>query len=139
MDTIVLDELGYLPSSKNGGQLLFYLLSNIYEKTSTLITTDLAFGKWPQVFGDARMAPALPHRMTHHCNIVETGDDSWRTKNETLLRNLILAHKRRHGRKRHQGPALTGAAQPCPPSSPMLFGNQADGEGMAFFNLWLCN
>jgi DNA replication protein DnaC len=89
MNTIVLEELGYLPSSKNGGQLLFHLLSITYEKTSTLITTNLTFWKWPQVFGDAKVATALPHRMTDHCHIVETGDDSSRTKNVTLLRNLI--------------------------------------------------
>jgi DNA replication protein DnaC len=89
MDAIVLDELGYLPSSKNVGQLLFHLPSKTYKKTSTLITARLTFAKWPPIFGDAGMAPSLLDRMTHHCHIVETGEDSWRMKNDTLLRAFL--------------------------------------------------
>jgi DNA replication protein DnaC len=84
MNLLIIDEMGFVPFSKTGAELLFELISQRYERGSVIITTNLPFDEWPDVFGSERLTGALLDRLTHHVNILELNGDSYRLKESKL-------------------------------------------------------
>jgi DNA replication protein DnaC len=111
VDLVILDELGYLPFSQIGGALLFHLLSKLYERTSVMITTNLSFSEWASVFGDAKMTTAMLDRLTHHCHIVETGNESWRFNHSS-----IKSHRQRKSLTKTKGDKQLGTTDLSTPA-----------------------
>ena len=80
LDLLILDELGYVPASKAGAELLFDVIATAYERNSVLVTTNLPFEHWTEVLGNERLTGAALDRLTHRCHILETKGESYRLK-----------------------------------------------------------
>jgi DNA replication protein DnaC len=84
LDLVVLDELGFIPFTKDGSQLLFQLCSDLYERVSIIVTTNLRFGDWNSIFGEERMTAALLDRLTHKAHIIEVLGESYRFRQQLM-------------------------------------------------------
>jgi DNA replication protein DnaC len=88
-DLIILDELGFVPFSKEGAEALFTFCSGRYERGSVIITTNLDFARWKEIFGDEALTGALLDRLTHRCHIIEMNGDSYRFKENLKRRKKV--------------------------------------------------
>ena len=105
LDLLILDELGYVPASKKGAELLFDVISHAYERTSLIITTNLPFEKWVEVFGCERLTGATLDRLTHRCHILEANGQSYRFQD---------AQRRRRASQQNPQPASESAKEDTP-------------------------
>ena len=90
-DLLIVDELGYVPLSKTGSELLFEIFSQRYEQASTLVTSNLPFNEWTEIFGSERLTGALLDRLTHHVHILELNGDSYRLQHSKKARHDAAA------------------------------------------------
>ncbi len=84
LDLLVLDELGFLPINQEGAEMLFQLISDLYERVSIIVTSNLRFGDWNTIFGDTKMTDALIGRLTHKGHIIEFVGESYRFRHSLL-------------------------------------------------------